>query len=245
MDVKRRLGLAGGYLAALAFPALAAPLESSTQVFIDNGELNYFGSLSADANQRAFDLFSKARPRPAVLSIRSTGGVTDAGIELGRWVHAQGLTVKVMEFCFSSCANYVFPAARRKVVSNFAVIGYHGGLSSTSFELDDEQEAMLKTLPAEQRDALRAKLQQEVLKAVAPQAEEERRFFELIGVQQRLTTLGQSPRHAHARTEKSVGWTYSIADFAKLGVHDIRVVNPPWKPAFVNSDKTVILVGVD
>lgn len=242
MNLKRRCALAAACLATLALPARAGP---STQVFIDNGELNYVGSLTADANQRAFELFSKAQPRPAILSIRSKGGVTGAGLELGRWVHAQGLTVKVMEYCFSSCANYVFPAAPRKVVSNFAVVGYHGGLSSMSFQLADEQEAMLKTLPAGQRDALRAKLEQAVRKAAAPQAEEEARFFDLIGVQQRITTLGQLPAHAHVQTEQSVGWTYSIADFGKLGVRDIRVVNPPWKPAFVNSDKTVITIGVD
>ncbi|WP_409266336.1 hypothetical protein [Massilia sp. BHUDP2] len=235
--------MAAACLAALALPATAA--ASSTQVFIDNGELNYVGSLTTEANQRAFALFSKARPRPAILSIRSKGGVTGAGIELGRWVHAQGLTVKVMEYCFSSCANYVFPAAPRKVVSNFAVVGYHGGLSSMSFQLDGEQEAMLKTLPAGQREALRARLEQAVREAAAPQAAEEARYFALIGVQQRITTLGQSPAHAQLETEQSVGWTYSIADFAKLGVRDIRVVNPPWKPTFVNSDRTVITIAVD
>lgn len=244
MNLKPRYALTVACLATLALPATAAA-ASSTQVFIDNGELNYVGSLTADANQRAFALFSQAQPRPAILSIRSKGGVTGAGIELGRWVHAQGLTVKVMEYCFSSCANYVFPAAPRKLVSNFAVIGYHGGLSSMSFQLDGEQEAMLKTLPAEQREALRARLEQAVREAAAPQAAEEARYFALIGVQQRITTLGQSPAHAQAETEQSVGWTYSIADFAKLGVRDIRVVNPPWKPAFVNSDKTVITIGVD
>ncbi len=243
MKLKPQYALAAACLAALALPATAA--ASSTQVFIDNGELNYVGSLTTEANQRAFALFSKAQPRPAILSIRSKGGVTGAGIELGRWVHAQGLTVKVMEYCFSSCANYVFPAAPRKIVSNFAVVGYHGGLSSMSFQLDGEQEAMLKTLPAGQREALRAKLEQAVREAAAPQAAEEARYFALIGVEQRITTLGQSPAHAQAETEQSVGWTYSIADFAKLGVRDIRVVNPPWKPAFINSDRTVITIGVD
>ena len=245
MNPKRRFSLAAACLAALALPASVAAGASPTQVFIDNGELNYVGSLSADANKRAFELFSNAQPRPAILSIRSKGGATGAGIELGRWVHAQGLTVKVMEYCFSSCANYVFTAAPRKVVSNFAIVGYHGGLSSTSFQLDEEQEAMLKALPADQREALRAKLEEAVRKTVAPQAEEERQFFERIGVQQRITTLGQAPAFERARTAKSIGWTYSAADFGKFGVHDIRVVNPPWQPVFLNSDRSIITIAVD
>jgi hypothetical protein len=36
----------------------------------------------------------------------------------------------------------------------------------------------------------------------------------------------------------------SVADFDKLGVRNIRVVNPPWKPAFVNTDTSVILIKV-
>jgi hypothetical protein len=171
----------GALLAALAFPATVIAADSPTQVFVDNGDLVYIGNLTAEANRRAFELFGSAQEKPAILSIRSKGGVTAAGMELGRWVHAQGLTVKVMEYCFSSCANYVFPAAPRKVVSNFAVIGYHGGLSSTSFQLDAEQEAMLKSMPENQRAAARSKFEQAVRQALAPQAEEERAFFARIG----------------------------------------------------------------
>ena len=120
MRRRARASLAAACLAALALPVTAAAAPSA-QVFIDNGELNYIGYLSSEANQRALALFESAQVKPAILSIRSKGGPTDAGIELGRWVHARGLTVKVMEYCFSSCANYVFPAAPRKLVSNFAV----------------------------------------------------------------------------------------------------------------------------
>jgi hypothetical protein len=38
-----------------------------------------------------------------------------------------------MEFCMSSCANYVFTAAGRKIVGSAATIAFHGGLSSMSF----------------------------------------------------------------------------------------------------------------
>lgn len=233
------------------WPAMALLLTSASlaqgaappaQVFIDNGELNYFGQLSEEANRRAFALFEAQAKKPAILSIRSTGGPTGPGMELGRWVHARGLTVKVMEFCFSSCANYVFTAAPRKVVSNHAVVAYHGGLSSTSFELGDEQEAALRAMPEDQRAAMRAKFDQAVRAMVAPQQEDERNFFAQIGVRQRITTLGQDPKIMGKAGEKAIGWTYSLAGFARLGVEQIRVINPPWRPTFVNSDATVTVL---
>jgi hypothetical protein len=231
--------------AVLATSVQFAMAASSAQVFIDNNELNYVGSLSEEANRQAFALFDSAQKKPAILSIRSKGGPTDAGMELGRWVHAKGLTVKVMEYCFSSCANYVFTAAPRKVVSNVAVVGYHGGLSSTSFTLDSAQEAGLKSHPAAQREIARAKLEQSIRESLAPQVEAERAFFSLIGVQQRITTLGQAPDAMRNASDKSVGWTYSVEDFAKLGVRDIRVVNPPWQPGFVNTDAAITVLKVN
>ena len=243
--MNRHVGLS--YVVALA--TLAAPLQCaaaapSAQVFIDNGELVYVGTLSEEANRQAFALFDSEQDKPVILSIRSKGGPTQAGMDLGRWVHANGMTVKVMEYCFSSCANYVFTAAPRKIVSNFAVVGYHGGLSSATFQLDDEQEAILKAMPADQRQAARAQLVQAIRQAVAPQAEAERLFFSLIGVQQRITTLGQVLNGTHDKNSKSVGWTYSEADFSKLGVRNIRVINPPWRPSFVNTDTSVVLFKV-
>ena len=176
-----------------------------------------------------------------MLAIRSKGGPTDAGMALGTWVRARVLTVKVLEYCFSSCANYVFTAAPRKIVSNFAVVGYHGGLSSATFAVDEQQKAMLAALPAAERQAMRQQLQVEIQTWLAPQREAERQYFTQIGVQQRITTMGQTPELARRfdADSKVIGWTFSADDFAKLGVTDITVINPPWRPRSIASDKQV------
>src|SRR6476619_4161144 len=88
-----------------------AQAAGPAQVFMDNGELNYIGEISAEANNQAFALFATLSEKPSVLNSRSKGGDTEAGMARGKWVHRQGLSVKVLEFCFSSCANYVFTAA--------------------------------------------------------------------------------------------------------------------------------------
>ena len=100
-------------LAALAAAGAAQAFEPA-QVFIDNGELNYIGYISPEANRQAFSLYAAQEKKPTVFHIRSKGGDTDAGIELGTWVHREGVTVKVLETCFSSCAKYVFTAAPKR-----------------------------------------------------------------------------------------------------------------------------------
>lgn len=59
-------------LAPLLVAILSAPLalaESSTQVYLDNGELNYVGSISVEANQRALALFASEETKPRVTDI--------------------------------------------------------------------------------------------------------------------------------------------------------------------------------
>ena len=237
-------------LAASLHSTGAAAADSSppeTHVFLVAGELNYVGPLSAEANARAFALFDAQETKPTLLSIRSPGGNTDVGMELGSWVRQKGLTVKVLEVCFSSCANYVFTAAEKKIVSNFAVVGYHGGLSSQVFNLDSETEAALAALPAGEGEKARAQLMSSAMNLAASKVERERTFFDAMGVQQRITTLGQAERYRklQASDERMLGWYYDVEDFEKLGVSNITVINPPWRPRCIHSQNTVFKVELE
>lgn len=217
-------------LLAASFTALSSAAQvDTTQVFVSNDQLEYVGDLDGAANQRLFDLYEKMTTKPTVLSIRSLGGEVNTGMALGTWVHAHQLDVRVMEFCLSSCANYVFTAARNKVVSNFAVVGYHGGpgdINKTRF--DAKTQAMLDAASPEKRKAL----MDDIARTIKLDGQHEAAYFQKIGVRADLSSLGQDDRYKDFRTG-AAGWTYSQADFDLLGVHNITVLNPPWKPGKV------------
>jgi hypothetical protein len=63
--------------------------------------------------------------------------------------------------------------------------------------------------------------------------EQERAFFAKVGVDQRITTLGQLPTYEQQFPPASgyVGWDYSIEDLARLGLREIEVENGrEWEP---------------
>lgn len=220
----------------------AAIASDQPQVFLDRGELHYVGLMSRDAVKKLDAIYQAAVPKPTVLSIRSGGGDIVPGMALGDWVSANQLDVRVLEYCLSSCANYVFPAARNKVVSSFAMIGYHGGVASDSFIMDPETLARQSAMSPEDRDA-----EVEAFKQfVAQQAAAEAAFFKRIGVRADITRLGQTAYYAKRfeADTKMVGWTYSAADFAKLGVKNITVINGPWKPRILSGKMTFYPVPV-
>ena len=232
----RASALYGALLVSLSFSTLAAEVET-TQVFYSNGQLEYIGSVDSAANQRLFALYEQLAKKPTTLSIRSPGGDINPGMELGAWVHAHKLNVRVMEFCFSSCANYVFPAAVKKIVSNFAMVGYHGGPGGPlKIELDD-------ALTAAQRKAFL----EDIEKLRVQNGRREAEFYTTIGVRTDLSTLGQGDQYKpyYDKNPDALGWTYSLDDFTRLGVRDIKVINPPWMPGTASGQTPVVTIPID
>jgi hypothetical protein len=72
------------------------------------------------------------------LLIRSEGGRTDIGMDFGALLQKHALSVEVVDYCMSSCANYVFLGAAQKSVQSNGVVLWHGGLTnSRNFDVRD------------------------------------------------------------------------------------------------------------
>ena len=162
---------------------------------------------------------------------------------LGNWVHDHKLDVKVMEYCLSSCANYVFPAGAHKIVSNFAVIGFHGGLSSTSFSFDEATKKMLDAMPPKERQALLDQIDA----SIKGDAVKEQAYLKALGVRADYVTLGQQERYQKLYRDdpKVLGWTYTLEDFGRMGIHDISVINPPWRPGAAMKNASFMVLKLD
>jgi hypothetical protein len=228
---------------ACALAASAVHAEDATQVYLSGKQLTYIGLLDEDANRKLFDLYDSVGDKPTELSIRSTGGEVNTGMALGRWVHAHHLDVKVLDYCLSSCANYVFPAGAHKTVSNFAMIGFHGGAGSEHLALSAEAEQQFNRMSPQERAAFVADL-----KAMGERnTRNEDRYFREIGVRRDMATLGQQPRYQDLRERaiNSVGWTYTLENFQRLGVGNIDVINPPWKPLSPFKDANFVLLPLE
>ena len=99
----------------------AATVERSGDAVIFNGQIN----------GRSVGEFKRALQDPGItrLVITSRGGGVAAALDMAVAVHERGLDIDVPTACLSSCANYVFPAARRKVMARPGVVGWHGNMA--------------------------------------------------------------------------------------------------------------------
>lgn len=65
-------------------------------------------------------------PGTTLLKVRSVGGDSEDAMRMGGFIHDKQLDLEVEAGCASSCANYLFPAARHKTIPAGAVLGFHG-----------------------------------------------------------------------------------------------------------------------
>lgn len=126
-----RLTLLVAALSAIPMIALGAPLTEqtlpiekkiSTIVRIERGCLTFDGLITEQAVSHVEALKTHL---PTCLLIRSAGGGAAQGMKLGRIVHTRGMNVTILDYCMSGCANYVFPAGKRKEIPPNSILTVH------------------------------------------------------------------------------------------------------------------------
>ena len=67
--------------------------------------------------------------RPIIVVMRSGGGDVLAGLDMGEALLPRPVTAVASSLCASSCANYVFMAADRRVIAPESILVFHGGMT--------------------------------------------------------------------------------------------------------------------
>ena len=199
--------------------APTAAEESVTQVYQQGDTIFYIGAISNEANQQFARLLDK---NIKTLKISSRGGEIMLGMDLGEIVFENGLNVEVDKFCFSSCANYVFPAGKRKILNKNSLLGWHGGALQKMVFDDAQTEMAYKNY-------------------IAPAQKREAEYFKKIRVSQISTIYGQ--RDEFASFEQCAGWSYSVKAMQKLGMKNILLSNEGWEPEAQFNGKCIFTIN--
>ena len=223
---------------------LRAQLETTASVVVDGSTVRYRGVLNRRSVDHFFRQVRAAEGPIDTLVINSRGGETSAGRSIGLWVHEHDVTVVVDIVCFSSCANYIFTAAPRKIIRSGAIVGWHGSEQQYQYiaqsrgltieELIDELveqslEAMRDdgtAVSGESLELTRAQIRSSFVTLINDTSGEQA-FLEQIGVPVDALVYGLMPgrydRYDAARVD---GWTFTLEDMARLGIGNVTYEGP-------------------
>ncbi|WP_197714550.1 hypothetical protein, partial [Klebsiella variicola] len=140
------------------------------------------------------------------ISINSGGGDIETAINIGRIIYDRGISIEVRRLCLSSCANYLFPAARNKIINYGSIIGFHGSPNSDDSKLITTVDGARTSDPA-----ITDKIFSEIRKT-------DKLFYNKINVSWMMPLCGQKENIGDPDTGLS---TYNEKDFAQFGVKNI------------------------
>ena len=171
------------------------------------------------------------------IRINSGGGITDHGIRIGEWILDHELDVIVDELCFSSCANYIFTAGKNKIIEKDAIVGWHGseqqnpfiaaGLGLTMRELHARNYDRWKEFggPLTPQESKEEYVESMLKYDEYERVDDESEFLEKVSVNLYLMVYGFLPDQIDyyylSDDTEFGGWTFSIEDMAKFGVHNV------------------------
>lgn len=128
---------------------------------VNEQTLRFTGQIDA---RTAANFNKLINPKIKTIVVQSGGGDVDAALQVGQEIHRRQLNIIVDGRCGSSCANYWFVAAAHKTVTEGSWVGFHGNPSSSLLYYD------------------RRKFDQAFLNSLAQFAQQERVFFQNLGV---------------------------------------------------------------
>jgi hypothetical protein len=202
-------------------------------VRIDGDTLTYIGGVN-DKGLNALSEAVRHLPRGQVtkMLVNSGGGDTGAGIYIGSIVADLKPHLTIETGCFSSCANFIAPAAASITIRENAFLGWHG--NDRGFAIVAEQEgitlrehmrAMLKGGDADLA-AMEAWLD-EAVPTIEKRIVDEAALYERIGLaNDTFAICGVGSRFDDRLSGDQRGWGFSIADMARLGLPPVRYEGP-------------------
>jgi hypothetical protein len=191
--------------------------EDEAKVFSSGDKIYYSGDISQPGYEKVKKLISD---NTTTLVINSRGGDIDPGMKLGEFVFDKQLNVQVENYCFSSCANYIFPAGKTKYLSKGSQLGWHGGATQS---FSDE------IVPKKVEDRER------FIQLLTGLIQQENNFFKKIKVNQLSTTYGQvAERHLEILKTHNLnckGWSYSVDALSAFGINNVVFKDDKWEPS--------------
>jgi hypothetical protein len=191
--------------------------DDTPEIILDNENIRYAGQLTPEGLSQLKALTNNKKITS--LTIKSGGGEISTGIDFGNWVFDNQLDVIVDQGCFSSCANYVFPAGRKKTILPSAVVAWHGSALQQSFQTEEgARKEMEKSYKREKKQVSKEQEEKDVKSLMAKfmlYKQKQAAFYQKIGVDEYVTRIGQEEYGAKGF------YFLSVEDMERFGIKNV------------------------
>lgn len=175
-------------------------------VLLSDGTVYFKGFITEEFINKTIELLGKSDNK---LRITSEGGANTPAITLGNYIYDNETEVIFQIQCYSACANYILPAARKGLVKTGTVVGWHGGAYQGVWEIDLDENPEVK-----RRIEVWQKIESDLYRKLNIDHN-----INVYGIINNYDLLMSEPYCMRlAKRGDWQGWTYTMSDLRKMGV---------------------------
>jgi hypothetical protein len=178
----------------MAQQSVPARVETSGDAIV------FEGRIDAASSRRFVELARDPAVKRVVITSR--GGLVAPALDMADAIASRQLDVEVPVACWSSCANYIFPAGREKRLGHTRAIGWHGNMTHVLWLDQTGKGQWNAALMAEARDLARR----------------EAIFFRRVGVDGYVCWFGKRPPY-----DAPDFYSLRVEDMARFGITGVTV----------------------
>ncbi|NIG21300.1 hypothetical protein F3J37_21750 [Pantoea sp. Al-1710] len=186
----------------------ASVLSDPPDIYIKGGIIYYNGKIT-DTSYSEFLRLAKKSPINTV-SINSIGGDARNALAIGDYIYKNGISVDVRSVCASACANYIFPAGKKKYLGNDSYLLWHGGINGPEREIKISGSITKSDFFS--------------LREIKELQKDDVEFYRRIGVGNKLSFCPQLNSDYRYRFPEK-WFSYTPADMKKFGITNIHYAN--------------------
>jgi hypothetical protein len=90
----------------------------------------FVGVIDFDDDKRFLDELESMTFNPRKIFVSSSGGLLIPATKIGEDIKSYKLNIEIANVCLSACANYILPAANKKIFSDKDAVAWHGSFNS-------------------------------------------------------------------------------------------------------------------
>jgi ATP-dependent protease ClpP protease subunit len=188
----------------------------------------------------------------------SGGGSAQAALAIATLIHEHNWDVEIVDFCASSCANFIFPAGRVKYLNKNAMLLFHGGphqrnlldmaveadraakmsgadITSKTFGQVAKEGSIYFEVSSdasrEVQEFLSIKAGSSLVELVHQLRSLSDEFYRKLGVNPLLPEYGQiGPYESTYKSYNHIGFMYRLDSLRRLGITNIELKDGEWHP---------------
>jgi hypothetical protein len=213
-----------------SFASFANEVKYKIEITNDN-HVRFSGEFSSLVVDDVIQNFRNSKSK--WLIIKSKGGEVKSALRLADYIYDNRINVIIEDYCISSCANYIFPAADIKIIDKTGVLGFHGG-PRDPIEIDvKDLGEQFESMPKEQKAAVIAAMKSDMQSIQKSLSTLENSFYTKIGVSKELPYFGiavATSEMKNTNPDKYWGFFYSLEKMKEMNITNIYIAGGSWSP---------------